>query len=225
MRGPIAPPAAPHPPPRASIQFNGQHQFPATIAGQRQQAGAFNLAKRASPIGQWYDGLVYRNVFGIIFRRAGYRIRVPMDMNVPFTTLTVGRNKADIGEGLFGDEMTDWLIDVAGLLGRAWRQTHDQSMITMPMLIAWHQHYNTRGEAADNAYVVDDDDADDVEEEDDLMIVKVEKKDKNKKKTVKKEGGAYHGPKRGGFGRDEGGEGGGSGGRGPGSSIYQIIEV
>lgn len=73
-------------------------------------------------------------------------MRVPFDMHAPFTKHVVARNNENVkvGEGLFVIEMTDWLIDVAGLLGRAWRETHDDRMITPTMLIAWHQHVNTR---------------------------------------------------------------------------------
>ena len=84
-------------------------------------------------------------------------------------------------ENLFEIEMTNWLIDDVGLLGRAWRETHDERMITPAMLIAWHQHINTRGDAADNAYEIDDDDADDQDVDEEVSIVKVEKKEKEKK--------------------------------------------
>ena len=37
-------------------------------------------------------------------------------------------------------------------------QTHDQAMITTPMLIALNKYYNTRGDEADVPYIIEDDD-------------------------------------------------------------------
>ena len=89
-----------------------------------------------------------------MFRKAGYRVLISMNMNAPFTTLNADRNMIDVREDFFGDPMTSWLIDVAELLKSAWCETHDQRMITLLMLIAWHEHYNTRGEVAHNAYIM-----------------------------------------------------------------------
>ena len=47
--------------------FDRDTEDPCTVAAQRAQADTFTSQKYGSPVGQYWDGLVWRNAFAVYF--------------------------------------------------------------------------------------------------------------------------------------------------------------
>ena len=210
--------------------LNPHNEYPNSRAGQMAQALAYGRVRHGSPVGQWFDGTVWRTVFAVHFNHGAVRFRVPVDMAAPFVVWQPPRSKVVLGRGGLGQEMIVWLRDIVGILGRAWNIARDQDLISKGMLVRWNEQWHSRGNTSEQPLVLDDDEdpgASDVEE---AVVVKVEVKREQGKMAKKGSGnvkkgasGGYHGGNRGGFG---GGSGGGTGGgsRGAGTA-GQPIEI